>query len=462
MPDAFIHLVADLGQWGYLAVFLAATLESAAFVGLLIPGESVVLLAGFLASRGVFDVGDLIVIVCGGAILGDTLGYELGRHIGRAELLRYTQRIGVDQASLQRVDRFFVRYGGKTVFVGRFIGFVRALAPFVAGSSRMRYREFMLYNAAGGAAWAATFVSLGFVFGESWHRVEVWMGRASALVGAAFIVLLGLILLGHWVARHEAALDRLWATVGRRLSGGALGGRTRRARAFLSARLSPEGELGFYLTLGVLVLTACAWLFGGIAEDVLTGDPLTRVDHQVSLWFEVHATPGVTRAMIVATQLGGWRVVTALTVIVGLALMWRRSGYWLITLLLTVPGGAFLNGFLKQVFHRARPHWEHPLVMLRSFSFPSGHAMSATTLYGFLATWLTISIESWRWRVAIAVIAVALILLIDVSRVYLGAHYPSDVLGGSVAGLAWLAVCATAVEIERRRRRARPDRHRVG
>ncbi len=206
-----------------------------------------------------------------------------------------------------------------------------------------------------------------------------------------------------------------------------------------------------YLTVGVLVLVTFAWIFGGIAEDVVTGDPLTRVDRLVSLWFEAHNTPGLTRAVGLLTQLGGWRVVAALSVAAGTYFVWRGLRDWLTGLVLVVPGGALLNVVLKHAFHRARPQWEHPLVVLTSFSFPSGHAMSATTLYGFLAVWLVVTLDSWRRRVAVAVSASALILVIAMSRVYLGAHYLSDVLAGISAGLVWLAVCLTAVEARRRR-----------
>ncbi len=451
MLDGFPQVITDLGHWGYLAVFVAATLESAAFIGLLVPGESIVLLAGFLASRGVFEPVDLFIIVAAGAILGDTLGYELGRRAGRAALVKHGRWIGVDGAALKRVDRFFARYGGKAVFAGRFVGFLRALAPFVAGSSGMRYSVFLPYNAAGGVMWAATFVWLGFVLGESWHRAEVWMGRASVVVAAVFAGFIGLTLLWRWAERHEAAITRRFAAVRRRATTGAIGVRVARARSFLIARLSPEGELGLYLTVGVLVLVTFAWIFGGIAQDVVAGDPLTHVDRLVSHWFEAHNTPGLTRVVELLTQLGGWRVVAALSVAAGAYFLWRGLQYWLTGLVLVVPGGELLNVLLKHAFHRARPQWAHPLVMLTSFSFPSGHAMSATTLYGFLAVWLMVTLDSWRRRVAVAVSAAALILLIATSRVYLGAHYPSDVLAGIAAGLVWLAVCLTAVEAHRRR-----------
>ena len=131
--DPLIAALSRLGHWGYLLIFLGATLEAAAFLGLLVPGETLVVCSGFLAARGLLDVGDLIVVVAAGAILGDSIGYELGRRLGRPWLVHSCRWVGLRAAHLERVDAFFARHGGKTVFLGRFVGFARALAPFIAG-----------------------------------------------------------------------------------------------------------------------------------------------------------------------------------------------------------------------------------------------------------------------------------------------------------------------------------------
>jgi undecaprenyl-diphosphatase len=116
-------------------------------------------------------------------------------------------------------------------------------------------------------------------------------------------------------------------------------------------------------------------------------------------------------------------------------------------------GGSVLNVALKHLFHRPRPVFEHPLVTLSSFSFPSGHAMGSTLFYLLLAGLIAVSVHQWRWRVLAFVTAVGLVLLIGLTRIYLGAHYVSDVLGAMAAGVAWLASCLTAVETLRRRRK---------
>ncbi|MFL6649593.1 MAG: DedA family protein [Sulfurifustaceae bacterium] len=192
-------LLLRLGNWAYFLVFVAAALESAALLGLLVPGESIVLAAGFLAAHRWFEVDVLIVAVFAGAVLGDNTGYALGHHFGRPWLLQHGHRLGVRPAQLERVDTFFEQHGGKAVLFGRMVGFARALVPFVAGSSRLPYGRFVVYNALGAAIWSTITVLLGYFLGESWHIAERWMGRASAIIGAA---LLAAILFG-WLWRRR-------------------------------------------------------------------------------------------------------------------------------------------------------------------------------------------------------------------------------------------------------------------
>jgi undecaprenyl-diphosphatase len=162
-----------------------------------------VLASGFLAARGVFTVGDLIVVVALGAILGDSLGYELGRRLGRPWLLRAGRWVGLHASHLDRSEAMFARHGGPTVLFGRFIGFLRALAPFIAGAARMPYRQFLLYNMLGGVLWAMGCVWLGYGLGASWQVAERWLGRASLLMGGALVLVGGVAWLWQRRVRWE-------------------------------------------------------------------------------------------------------------------------------------------------------------------------------------------------------------------------------------------------------------------
>ncbi|WP_198119237.1 phosphatase PAP2 family protein [Massilia rhizosphaerae] len=230
-----------------------------------------------------------------------------------------------------------------------------------------------------------------------------------------------------------------------------------RLRRFLAARLSPEGEMGLHLTAGVALILLAAWLFGAIAEDVVTGDTITLVDVRLAHWFHARATPGFTRAMLFVTHWNGIAGSSVMSALLALWFLRRRAHYWLIVCLTAVPGGMLLNVALKHVFRRARPSFDDPLMNLLTYSFPSGHTAAATVFYGLLACYLVRRVRAWRARVTIVLGTVAMVMLVALSRMYLGVHYLSDVLAAAAEGAAWLAICITAVSTLHRRRLARGE-----
>ena len=182
MIDFFVAWVSGIGHWAYLAIFLVVSLESAAFLGFFMPGETVVFLGGFLASQGVLDAKLLVPLVAMAAILGDSIGYELGRLLQKSWFLTYGCWLGLRETHWERIEVFFQRHGGKTVFLARFSAFFRILVPFFAGAARLKYVHFLLFNVLGGVVWAVGSVALGYLAGASWRVVEHWIGRAALLV----------------------------------------------------------------------------------------------------------------------------------------------------------------------------------------------------------------------------------------------------------------------------------------
>ena len=452
MLDHLINFVGHLGHWGYLVIFIVVTLECQALLGLVMPGESLVLVGGFFAEQGLLDPGILIFVISIAAILGDSIGYELGRHLGRGWLLEHVGRFGLRQERLERVDGFFVRHGGKAVFGSHFLHLLRALMPFVAGARRMRYLKFLLFNALGCIVWATVFVLLGYFTGATWHVAAKWIGRVSEIVGGALLLAIALGWLWHWLGRHEADVKRRWQAVAEHPRVVALRRRFAPQMEFLLDRLSPRGYMGLHLTLGVLLLIGAAWLFGSIAEDVVAGDPLTLIDKNVAEWLHERGTPGLTATMQFVTGLASPSWVTGVVMVAALVLWWKRCWFGLLALVLVVPGGMVLDFLLKIVFHRHRPNFEDSFLIFHGYSFPSGHTMAGTLLYGVLAAFAVIALEAWRWRVGAVLGAFVMVLLIGFSRMYLGAHYLSDVLGAAAAGLAWLTFCLTAVDTLHRSR----------
>ena len=194
-----LDLVTRLGDWSYLIIFGAAMLECAAFAGLLVPGESLVLASGFFAHQGILELDAVIAAVALGAVAGDNIGYLLGARLGREWLLKKGSRFGLRKKRLAQVDAFFQRQGPRAVFIGRFIGFARALVPFVAGASRMSYRRFVVADALGAGLWTVAFVALGYVLGASWQVAEKWISRSGLVLGA--VLLIGAVWL--WLRRRR-------------------------------------------------------------------------------------------------------------------------------------------------------------------------------------------------------------------------------------------------------------------
>lgn len=220
----------------------------------------------------------------------------------------------------------------------------------------------------------------------------------------------------------------------------------------MEARLSPSGEFGLHLTVGMALLLAAGLMFHELAEAVMGQQAITVLDLQVANWFHAHAFEPLTTLMYGVSLMHS---VAGMVVLLGLlaGYLWRaRARYWLLALGFAVPGGMMLNVALKYFFQRARPVFETPLVTLSTYSFPSGHTTAATCFYGLLVSYLVIARPAWSVRLGTVAVCLTMVLLVAFSRVYLGAHYLSDVLAAMVESVAWLAVCITAISTLRRRR----------
>src|SRR6266536_4267633 len=213
-----------------------------------------------------------------------------------------------------------------------------------------------------------------------------------------------------------------------------------------------SGAKGLHLLAGIMVFAAITLILSKIPQAIINDEPFTAADAQLSAWLHAHRSSSLTSVMFVATSLGSTGIATGISVALGLYLLWRRRFFWFAVLVSSVVGGALLNRLLKYAFHRPRPHFDDPILRLTSYSFPSGHTMMATVLYGVIAAYVFAKTPDRRWRIVIVLSASFLIALVGFSRIYLGAHYLSDVLGAMAEGLAWLSLCLTAVNTMWRRR----------
>jgi undecaprenyl-diphosphatase len=431
-----------LGAWTYLLVAVFAFAETGAFVGLLVPGETVMILGGATAGQGATDIYLLIAIAWVCAFAGDSTSFFVGRRLGREFLARHGPRFGIGEERLAQVDDYFERHGGKTIFLGRFVGFVRAFAPFVAGSSGMPYRGFVPYSILGTGLWVSSALAVGYVFSRNIDSALDYAGKGAFALGVLIVLIVGTIAL----RRHFRVAENRRAAV-RWMEGHAatrwivvLARRFSPQLRFFWERVTPGGTFGLEFTTLMAALAVASFVLVAFTV-IVSGDPgptpgdETAIDVVESLqagWL-VDIAKGVS-------ALGSAAVVLSLgfvcTVLLGIRSRWAEVGVLLAGMAIVIVG----VHELKVAVDRPRP--PGGLVDTDGSSFPSAHA-AYSTFYVWLAVTVVMRLRPRMARGALVVAAgIVLAALIGLSRVYLGVHYLSDVSAGWALGVASFSLCA--------------------
>ena len=414
LPDpkeAIEDIAQTLGPWTYALVGLLAFLETGAFVGLVAPGETTVIVGGVIAGQGEIELIPLIGLVWACCVLGDTTSFFIGRRLGRGFIVKHGPKIKIDEKRLEQVESYFERHGGKTILIGRFIGLVRALAPFVAGSSGFTYRRFLPFSIIGCGVWGTLFAVLGFVFYRSFDQVAGIAGRATLAFGITVAVIIGLVYL---VRRHR---ERLTAWL---------------ERSVLSLELASAVAIA---GVGAYVVILYTVLLEG-------GRETTPADRELLDVADDLRRSAAVDAVKVLTELGAFPTVATLVFGVAVALALRRRVAELAGLVaaaVLIYAGVQL---LKSGVDRPRP--AGPLTSTEGPSFPSGHAAYSTLWLGVALVAARVTPGLAR-RAALAGAGLAIAVAVGLSRIYLRAHYWSDVAGGWGLGAAVLGACGVAV-----------------
>ena len=404
-------------------------------IGTILPGSTIVFAGGMLVGLKALDPWLASAAAVAGAILGDGISYWVGHRYRAAIRCRWPIR---DHPALfARGEAYFAAHGGKSVFLGRFLGPLRAIVPVIAGMSNMPAPQFYAMNVLSALGWAAVHLVPGALFGASL--------QIAGAVSARLVALLALIAVSMWLAAQSVRLVVKvgWPYV--RLLQDRIVIHARNRPGWL-ARLvlplvDPARRESVSLLVAATLLIGGAWLFLGVVEDVVTQDTLVQVDRSIYDWLQATRTGWVDDIMVTITALGSAYVTIAVIVAVALWLAivrrWQTLGYWIAA----VVFAELLVWALKIGLERARPETRYASV--DPYSFPSGHAAMSIVVYGFLAFLLAHGKPGWQ-KIAIALPTAGIAVLIGFSRLYLGAHWFSDVAASVGLGLAWIGLLCIA------------------
>jgi membrane protein DedA with SNARE-associated domain/membrane-associated phospholipid phosphatase len=436
----------------YFLLFTVTFLESIVMVGLLVPGSTMIVFAGFLAAHGQGELLPVIIISVLGALAGDIGSFLLGARSGPQ--VRHSRLFKKRSHLFRKAELFFVAHGGKSLFFGRFMGPLRGMVPFVAGCTRMSPGHFLIYTLISSAMWGLVYPGLGYLGAASWQQIQRLTGRLSLLIGLLLVlfILNGLF----WKKLFPRLVNRVgqfWP----RISGGwqlLLGSplvqgfaeRFPRFWSFLAGRFSMKRGSGLYLTVGLALIALFSGIFSWLAQ---TGF-LRNLDLQIHHLLSSQQHPLADHFLILVHSLAEPSI---LLLIGGFLFFWLvlyNRDFSAAILLVGLGGGQILIAFLQDFFARTGPApFQEELVPLGD-SFPGNHAFSALVLAGLLVYFLLDTVQKWRFRLGLIIGTSFIALLVGLSSCYLGINWLSDVLAGFILAAIWLTFLLTVLEIRRR------------
>ena len=434
------NLLQDLLVWiaqhphfSNLLIFVVAVLESLLLIGLLVPGSFLLFGIGALVATGSLPLIPTMAWTSAGAIVGDTVSFLIGRHYHQR--LRVLWPLNRYPALVNRGIDFFCRHGGKSVFMARFVGPVRPIVPAIAGMMDMNIVRFLLVDIIACLLWAPAFILPGMAFGASLGLAAEVAGRLVVLL----VVLVGITWLSFVLIRGIWRLLQPHASAAME---NILGWSRKHPliRPLAGSLLDPDHPeaRGLAILMGLLFLAFWALLL--ITRQSLHGRFMGDLDNFIFHFLQHLRTPGADQVMTFVS-LFGKQVLLAIVLSTG-SLWLFLKGYrkaaihWLVAYLCTV----IMTYALKRSTRVERPVDIHD-----GFSFPSAHVSTSLAVLGFLALLVARELPFKR-RWLPYTLAGILVVAIAFSRLYLGVHWFSDVLGGASVGLLWVTLLGIAYD----------------
>ena len=413
--------------WSGLVVFLISLWESLAIIGLLIPGTMVMTAIGALVGAGVLPAYAIIIWAILGAIAGDSISYRIG-YFFKDHIIDFWP-FSRYQWLLEKGEQFFVAHGGKSVFIGRFVGPVRPIIPVIAGMMKMRPRNFIIYNIISAVLWAPCYMLPGILLGALSQELDPKTASHFLIilvVGLVFISLtawLFKVMLSYLLKKLDKVLTATWLYMKSHP----------RYRFLCQALKDPRTPHGHgQLTLALLFILFLSG-FIGLTIWVQYYNGLEQFNLATHTFFRSFRTPLLNSIFISITLFGFSVVLLCAHFVTLLYLCWKKHWRSAIHLFILVGLTVFTIESLKLLIASPRPNGLANLIA--EYSYPSGHTTFSVVSYGFWAVLISRDLNRYLAHVIYSLASVVCGLII-VSRMYLGAHWFTDIIAGILLGLA--------------------------
>ncbi len=389
------HVQDFISQGGYIVLFLSTVLEGIPLVGMVVPGHVTIMIGGFLAKLGSINLSWVIIISIIGALLGDYIGFSIGKRYGMNFIEKLRPYLFISNAQIDKARSLLSKHTGKSLIIGRFTPATRALMPFLVGTTSTPYSSFWIFNIIGGVLWVVSSIMIGYLFGSAYHIVAGYFGR-------------------FLIASIIAAIIFVW------------GYRFINERFHVFCRY----EL-FTLIINILTL----WIFSVTLDRLFDNSFKLSFDVWVNLWMQkfVGAHAYLTYIAKILSDIGSGPIIIGVSIIIGLYFAYNRKWRSAIIPVLTLFLTSLSTSFLKNLFMSPRP--DVAVNYILGPGFPSGHSSFSAALFFVIIYLFAPKIKSMIKREVFIVLCIIAVIAVGISRLVLNVHWFTDVVGGWSLGL---------------------------
>lgn len=402
---SFLTTQSDTFSLGsYFFIMLIALLESIPMFGFFVPGQIVAVTAGLLAKIGSLDILAVFAVLSIGAIAGDLIGYFLGEKYGVNLITKYGKYFFIKKENFDKTRELINNHTGKTIIIGRFNSVTRAFSPFAAGVANIPFSKFIFYDILGGLTWAISFSMLGYIFGHNYKTITNYLGE--------FVIIAMII-------------------------GGVI--------IYLYKKINKKRRIFYRRHLYILLINLFSlYVFFKMIENFVDGKMLLNLDLWISQHINTLGNGFLNNLMVLITNIGSTLFISISTFALLIFFVSKNKWRYSVLLLLSILGGKLLGSATKIIIARQRP--ADSLILVDGYSLPSGHALMSIIFFSILIYYFKNHVQKTATKYFLIITSTLLILSIGFSRIYLNAHWFTDVIAGFSLGVFWLTLLILALE----------------